>query len=67
MVTLYSILFSCYLSLRCTINVIVILCCVYLTQAPPPETKVNLHFVSIVQKDGHLYELGGEHTVVLAG
>ena len=29
-----------------------------LTQAPPPETKVNLHFVSIVQKDGHLYELG---------
>ena len=34
----------------------------YLTQAPPPETKVNLHFVSIVQKEGHLYELGEERT-----
>ena len=36
--------------------------CLYFTQAPPPETKVNLHFVSIVQKEGHLYELGEECT-----
>eukprot|EP00795_Rhopilema_esculentum_P000297 gene297-9949_t len=29
------------------------------TEAPSPETKVNLHFVAFVHKDGSLYELDG--------
>jgi ubiquitin carboxyl-terminal hydrolase L3 len=29
------------------------------TKAPPPEQNVNLHFVSLIHKDGHIYELDG--------
>ena len=29
------------------------------TEAPPSNTKVNLHFVSLVHREGHLYELDG--------
>lgn len=32
-------------------------------QPPPPEEKVNLHFLALVCKEGCLYELG-ENTCV---
>ena len=30
----------------------------FFIQAPSREDHVNLHFVALVEKDGHLYELG---------
>ena len=34
-------------------------------QPPAPEEKVNLHFISLVHKDGHLYELGTFYCVAI--
>lgn len=30
----------------------------FFLQPPAPEEDVNLHFIALIQRDGHLYELG---------
>ena len=37
--------------------VVITQCCSYL-KPPAPDEEVKLHFISLVHKDGHLYELG---------